>query len=121
MDTELFRGEHLHRAIVLPDTDADPKPQVVLLFDDGIAVRWFARAPLSTAQTPEESIIEAQGQHGRFKPTDDLGTEYAMVGGFGSGDGQTSTGEERYTPGVPANATTLTLFTPNGLVELDLT
>jgi hypothetical protein len=59
-------------------------------------------------------------QPARLELLDDLGTEYAMVGGGGSGDGVVRRGEMNFRPAVPEGATYLRVVMPIGTVVLML-
>lgn len=52
---------------------------------------------------------------------DDLGTDYALEGGGGGGDGRSWQSSCRFTPAVPAGATALTVELATGSARVDLT
>lgn len=107
--------DELLRVIVL-NRDIDRRARVVSadLYSDGVIVRYFVRGPIQIPPFPKPGERPTAPQEPRPGPPDielqdDVGTRYQSTGAGSSYSPESLSGETSFAPGVPTNATRLTL------------
>ena len=75
---------------------------------------------ISQVDSAELRAGEVNGQPKRFEVTDDLGTEYQVVGGSGGGEGDLRRMEAKFAPAVPGDARSIQIAMGIGTVAIEL-
>ena len=77
---------------------------------------WLVLNYISRVRPGELVKGMTDGQLARFELTDDLGTDYEVIGGSGGGEGDVRRMDAKFSPAVPPEATYLRVITSIGTV-----